>query len=184
MPKGLSIFPLPRLQPRMHALVVRAAPVDSSACRAMTQRFVRTARVLRDARGGGFVGGDKRGVVDQAAGEGMGQPVDMEACADQFGQVVQRRMRQDQRDAVGGFVFGDQRVLRQEIAAFFAALPQQLGIALAAVREQRVVAGGAQVAAQVAQHFVAEEAGLAHAAILNPNEVGAVFTCAAGSNNG
>jgi len=74
----------------------------------------------------------QRGVVHQAAGEGMGQPVDMEAFADLFGQVVQRRVRQISAMPSAALCSSISVVLRQEITAFFAALPQQLGVALAA----------------------------------------------------
>jgi hypothetical protein len=48
------------------------------------------------------------------------------------------------------------------------ALPQQLGIACTGTGKQRILAGGAQVAAQPTQHFVAQEAGKGiHNAMLN-----------------
>lgn len=184
MPKGLSISPLPPLQPRPHALVMRAAPVHAAAGGAVVEGFAGAAGVVGDARCCGFVGGNQRGVVDQAAGEGAGQPVETVVRGDPAREVVERGVRQDQRDVGGGLVFGDQRVLRQEMAAFFAALPQQFGVALAVVREQRVVTGGAQVAAQVAQHFVAEEARHgSHGAILIPNGVDDVLRLRGRSDN-
>jgi len=68
-------------------------------------------------------------------------------------------LRQQQRHAARRLVFLHQSVLRQKVAPFRAALPQQLGVAAAAVGQQRVVSGGAQVAAQPAEHFVAQKAG-------------------------
>ena len=55
-------------------------------------------------------------------------------------------------------MFLHQLILRQEVAPFFAALPQQFGVAAAAVGQQRVIPGGAQVAAQPAEHFITQKA--------------------------
>jgi len=49
-------------------------------------------------------------------------------------------------------------------------LPQQLAVAAAAVGQQRVISGGAQIAAQPAEHFVAQKAGQGgHAKIVHPD---------------
>lgn len=83
----------------------------------------------------------------------------MEVGVEQRRKLIERRMRQNQRNAARRPVLPHQRILCQEVAAFGVALPQQLGIARAVARKLRIVTGGAQVAAQPAKHLVAQEAG-------------------------
>ena len=79
--------------------------------------------------------------------------------AERGGEAVEIALRQQQRHAARRPVFLHQLILRQEVASFLTALPQQRGIAAAAVGQQRVIAGGAQVAAQSAEHLVAQKTG-------------------------
>jgi len=89
----------------------------------------------------------------------MAEPVELEACAEKGGELVEVALRQDQCDVACSLVFAHQLILRQEIAPFVVALPQQVAILMPVVGEHGVVAGGAQVAAQLAQHLVAKETG-------------------------
>ena len=66
-------------------------------------------------------------------------------------------MRQDQRHAARCLVLLHQLILCQKITSFGMALPQQLAIAVPTNGKQGIVSGGAQVAAQPAQHLVTQE---------------------------
>ena len=89
----------------------------------------------------------------------MAEPVQLEVRAEQAGEMVEVALRQDQCDVACSLVFSHQLILRQEIAPFVMALLQQFAILMPVVGERGVVAGGAQVAAQLAQHLVAKETG-------------------------
>ena len=121
----------------------------------------------------GGIRSDQRRVVLQAAGEGVAEPIQFEVRAERSGKMVEIALRQQHRHAVRRFMFLYQLILRQEIASFGASLAQPYAVAMSACGQQGVVAGGAQVAAQPAQHFIAQEVGqVAHAAILLHNTVG------------
>ena len=70
------------------------------------------------------------------------------------GQVIQGSGWQDERNVARCLVFAYERVLRQEMASFGVALPQQFRVACSILRKQRIVTGRTQVAAQMTQHFV------------------------------
>ena len=125
----------------------------------MVERFLRPERIGRGARQRCGVCRNQRRVVPQAAGKGVAEPVEPEVRAERGGEPVEIALRQQQRHAARRPVFLYQLVLRQEVASLLMALPQQLAVAAAAVGLQRVISGGAQVAAQPAEHFVAQEAG-------------------------
>src|SRR3989338_881688 len=150
---------LPGDQLGAHALVVRAAPVDSSTRGAMAERFIRPERIGRRARQCCGICCNQRRVVLQAAGKGMCQPVEPEVRAERGGEPVEIALRQQQRHAARRLVFLHQLILREDVAPFPTVLPQRLSLAAAAVGQQRVISGGAQVAAQPAEHFVAQKAG-------------------------
>jgi hypothetical protein len=71
-------------------------------------------------------------------------------CADQRSQLVEIGWRQDERHSVRGFVFADELILGEEVAALLLALAQQVAVGIAIVVKQGVVAGGTQIAAQLA----------------------------------
>lgn len=84
-------------------------------------------------------------------------------------------MRQDERHAECSFVFADKPVTSEEIASLFLALAQQVAVGQAIIIKQRVVACGAQIAAQLAQHAIAEKKGQGtHVAMLHRNKAGGV----------
>ena len=80
-------------------------------------------------------------------------------CAEQGGKPVDIALWQDQRDVPRCFVFAYELILSQEKSSLVMALLQQCAIRMAVIGEQRVVAGSAQVAAKLSEHFVAKKTG-------------------------
>lgn len=73
--------------------------------------------------------------------------------------MINIALRQDKGDTSCSLVLADELILGEELAAFIMALAQQVAVGGAVISKYGIVAGGTQVAAQAAQHFIAEEAG-------------------------
>lgn len=143
----------------MHAFVMRAAPVHPAAQWTNAQRLVWPDRILRDFRRRRCIGCQQQRIVHQAAGESVAEPVELEARSEDGGKLVDVDLRQDQRNVVRCLVLAHQSVLGQKIASFLMALLQQIAVLMPVIGKQGVVAGGAQVAAQPAQHLIAKKTG-------------------------
>lgn len=98
---------LPAFQFLFHPLVMRSAPVNPAAVRAGQEFILRLPGIFRHLLGVFRGGGLERGVVHQAAGEGVAEPVDVELIAQDRRLEVERAEGELEDVAFGGFVFGD-----------------------------------------------------------------------------
>ena len=138
---------------------MRTLPVDAITHRADCVGLTRHAGTGRDALQGSVVSLKQRRVVLQAAGEGVADPVELKLCTGNCGKLVEVALRQDEGHAASGVVLDDELVLGEEITTLFLAQSQQVAVGQAVIVKQGIVTGGTQVAAQTAQHFIAEETG-------------------------
>ena len=147
----------PTLQAAAHAVDVAAAPVDLPAQRAMAQINLPGGQGVGDR---GLEGRRERrqlGVADDAAGERPQEPVDPKAPGDLGDAILEGVGPQHDDRAESARVLGKLPIARHQDAALPERPGQQVAIALAAAGNQRVVAGGAQPAAEALQHLVAQQ---------------------------
>ena len=83
----------------------------------------------------------------------------MEMRTEYRGKLVGIALRQNQCDVPCSLVFAYELILGQEKAPFVMAPLQQDTIRISVAGKQRVIAGSAQVAAKLPQHFVAKKTG-------------------------